>query len=118
MKTIFVVDDNATNLVMAKSALNCAYNTFTMLSAAKMLSLTKKIMPDLILLDLEMPEMNGFEALSILKSDEKLKIIPVAFLTSRHDAESKRRAFEMGAIDFIHKPFSPPALINRIEAHI
>jgi len=118
MKTIFIVDDNATNLVTAKNVLDGIYKTYAMPSAEKMFQLLGKITPNLILLDVEMPEMNGFEALLALKSDEKLSNIPVIFLTAKHDAESEKRGLEMGAVDFINKPFSPPVLIKRIEAHI
>jgi len=118
MKVIFIVDDNATNLVTAKNALAGVYKTFALPSAERMFQLLEKITPDLILLDVEMPEMNGFEALSFLKLDEKLKTIPVIFLTAKQDAESEIRGFEMGAVDFINKPFSPPVLIRHIETHI
>jgi len=118
MKTIFIVDDNATNLVMAKNALEDSYKTYALPSAAKMFQLLEKITPDLILLDVEMPEMDGYVALSILKSDEKLKSIPVIFLTAKHDPNSEIRGFVIGAIDFISKPFSPPVLIKRLEMHI
>ncbi|MCL2440712.1 MAG: response regulator [Treponema sp.] len=118
MKTIFIVDDNATNIVTAKNALDGTYKAYAMPSAARMFQMLEKITPDLILLDVEMPEMDGFEALSKLKSDDNLKAIPVIFLTAKHDAESEIRGFEIGAIDFINKPFSPPVLIKRIETHI
>ena len=118
MKIAFIVDDNAAHLVTAKNALADVYKTLALSSAERMFQLLSEITPDLILLDVEMPEMNGFEALSILKSDEKLKTIPVIFLTEKHDAESEMRGFEMGAIDFINKPFSPPVLIRRIQKHI
>jgi len=118
MKTIFIVDDNATNLVTAKDALSNSYKTFALPSALRMFQLLEKITPDLILLDVDMPEMDGFEALSVLKYDEKYKLIPVIFLTAKNDAESEIRGFEIGAIDFINKPFSPPVLIKRIETHI
>jgi len=65
-----------------------------------------------------MPEMDGFETLSILKKDEKYKSIPVIFLTAKVDATTEIQGFELGAIDFIHKPFSPPILIKRIEVHL
>jgi putative two-component system response regulator len=65
-----------------------------------------------------MPEMDGFEAIQILKSDENLKSIPVIFITAREDADTEKRGFELGAVDFIIKPFSPPSLIERIEIHI
>jgi len=118
VKIAFIVDDNAAHLVTAKNALADVYRTLALSSAERMFQLLSEITPDLILLDVEMPEMNGFEALSILKSDEKLKTIPVIFLTEKHDAESEMRGFEMGAIDFINKPFSPPVLIRRIQTHI
>jgi len=118
MKIIFVIDDNETNRVAANNVLNGTYKTFPLPSAERMFMMLEKIVPDLILLDVDMPEMDGFEALSILKSDEKLKDIPVIFLTAKNDAESEIRGFEIGAIDFINKPFSPPVLLKRIEAHI
>lgn len=118
MKTIFIVDDNDTNLMMAKIALDGTYKTFALPSAEKMFKLAEKIIPDLILLDVDMPEMDGFEAMSVLKSDIKLKSIPVVFLTAKHDPDSEIKGFEMGALDFINKPFSPPVLIRRIKTHI
>jgi len=71
-KTIFIVDDNDTNLMAAKTALDGTYKTFALPSAAKMFKLLEKITPDLILLDLDMPETDGFQAMSALKADEKL----------------------------------------------
>jgi len=118
MKTVFIVDDNDTNLMAAKTALDGTYKTFALPSAEKMFKLLEKITPDLILLDLDMPEMDGFQAMSALKSDRKLKSIPVIFLTAKNDAESEIRGFEIGALDFINKPFSAPVLIKRIETHI
>ena len=118
MKTIFVIDDNDTNLLIAKNTLDGAYKTFAMSSASRLFTLSKKIIPDLILLDVDMPEMDGFEAMEALKVDEKLKSVPVIFLTAKNDAETEVRGFEMGAIDFINKPFSPPVLLKRIETHL
>jgi len=118
METIFIVDDCDTNLMAAETALEGKYRTFTMPSAEVMFKLLEKITPDMILMDVEMPEMDGFQAISVLKSDEKLKSIPVIFLTAKHDSESEIHSFEMGAIDFINKPFSTPVLVKRIETHI
>jgi putative two-component system response regulator len=83
-----------------------------------MFKLAEKIMPDLILLDIDMPEMDGFEAMQILKSDGRLNVVPVIFLTAKNDAETEIRGFEMGAIDFINKPFSAPVLLKRLETHL
>jgi putative two-component system response regulator len=118
MKTIFVVDDNATNLVTARQALEGHYKVAPLPSAARMFEMAKKITPDLILLDIAMPEMDGFEALQLLKKDARLRPVPVVFLTSKNDAETEIRGFELGALDFITKPFSPPVLVKRIESHI
>ncbi|GBU26767.1 two-component system response regulator [Treponema sp. R8-4-B8] len=118
MKTIFVVDDSDTNLSMAEEALDRQYRVMTMPSAAKMFSLLGKITPDLILLDIEMPEMDGFEALKRLKSESLWANIPVVFLTGHTDAAVEVHGFEMGAVDFITKPFSAPVLINRIKTHL
>ena len=118
MKTIFIVDDNDTNLMAAKTALDCVYKTYALPSAEKMFKLAEKILPDIILLDIDMPEMDGFQAMKILKSNNQLKSIPVIFLTAKNDAATEIQGFEIGALDFINKPFSPPVLLKRIETHI
>ena len=89
MKTIFIVDDNDTNLMIAKTALDGAYKSFALPSAAKMFKLAEKIIPDLILLDIDMPEMDGFEAMEIMKSDARLKSIPVVFLTAKNELQQR-----------------------------
>ncbi|MCL1819352.1 MAG: response regulator [Oscillospiraceae bacterium] len=116
-KTIFVVDDNDTNLSVAKEALKEHYRVMTLPSAAKMFALLEKIKPDLILLDIEMPEMDGFQALQRLK-DSRNSDIPVIFLTSMTDPAVEARGFEMGVIDFVTKPFSAPVLQNRMKTHL
>jgi len=117
-KTIFVVDDNDINLSIAKEALKGQYRVMSLPSAAKMFSLLGKITPDLILLDIEMPETDGFEALRLLKNSVDWEDIPVVFLTSMTDAEIEARGFEMGVVDFVTKPFSAPVLLNRIKTHL
>ena len=118
MKTIFVVDDNNVNLLSADEALTDDYNVFTMQSASKMFELFNHIIPDLILLDILMPEMDGFEALKLLKSNRAYMDIPVIFLTSRNDSATESLGLEMGAVDFMFKPFSRPVLLNRIKTHL
>jgi putative two-component system response regulator len=118
LKTIFVVDDSDTNLSMAESALEDHYRVMTMPSAAKMFSLLEKIKPDMILLDIEMPQMDGFTALQKLKDSEFWSDIPVMFLTGRTDTEVEVRGFQMGAVDFLTKPFSAPVLLNRMKTHL
>jgi len=118
MKTLFIVDDNIMNLMTAKEALTGHYNVITLSSAGNMFELLKDVQPDLILLDILMPVMNGFEALERLKADPNLTDIPVIFLTSKTDTDTEIRGFELGVIDFIGKPFSKPVLLNRIRAHL
>ena len=114
MKVIFIVDDLDTTLLFVKTALDGHYKTYALPSAQRMFQLAEKIMPDLILLDVDMPVMDGFEAIKLLKADERLKSIPVIFLTGKHDEEYEIKGFELGAIDFITKPFSTPVLLKRI----
>ena len=118
MKTIFVVDDNNVNLLSADKALSKHYKIFTIPSAAGMFELLEDIKPDLILLDIMMPEMDGFDALKLLKSNGRFSDIPVIFLTSRKEATTESLGFEMGVVDFISKPFSEPVLLNRIKTHL
>ena len=118
MKTVFIVDDNDTNLMSAKIALDGTYKTYALPSAIKMFALIEKIMPDLILLDIDMPDMDGFKAMEILQSDNRLKSIPVIFLTALNNPEAELRGLEMGAVDYITKPFSKPVLLKRIDTQI
>ena len=117
MKTIFIVDDSDTNLATAELTLEDYYNVITMPSAVKMFFLLELITPDLILLDIEMPDMNGFDALIRLKNN-KWADIPVIFLTANTDPETEVKGFKIGAVDFVKKPFSPPVLLNRIKTHL
>ncbi|MDR3002139.1 MAG: response regulator [Fibromonadaceae bacterium] len=119
MKIIFVVDDSSVNLAMTKHVLTeGGYRVFTLPSAEKMFSFFSKVMPDLILLDIEMPEMDGFTAIKRLKANEKTVNIPVIFLTVHADADIEYRGLELGAVDFITKPFAAPVLLNRIASHM
>jgi len=118
MNIIFIVDDSPVNLTKAKQALSGSYRVLTLLSAEKMFALIEKITPDLILLDIEMPGMDGFTALQKIKEDPKTKYIPVIFLTAYSDETREAHGLELGAVDFIAKPFSTPVLLNRIAHHL
>jgi putative two-component system response regulator len=117
-KTIFIVDDVATNLSVAEDVLEKHYEVLTFSSARKMFSTLAKIVPDLILLDIEMPEMDGFEMMKCLKAHDVYADIPVIFLTALNDVANEVKGIELGAVDFITKPFSEPVLVNRIERHL
>jgi putative two-component system response regulator len=117
-KTIFLVDDNLTNLTVGKVTLTEHYNVFTLNSGEKLLKMLEKTIPDLILLDIEMPEMNGYDVIKIIKNKNETKHIPVIFLTARNDVEGELEGLSLGAIDYITKPFSPPLLVKHIETHL
>jgi len=118
MKTVFVVDDSDTNLLTVEESLEDHYRVMTIPSAAKMFTFLEKIIPDMILLDIEMPEMNGFEALQRLKSLPSYANIPVIFLTGYLDDAIKARSRELGAADIITKPFAASVLLERIAAYL
>lgn len=115
---ILIVDDNISNLKIAKNVLNNDYDVYSVLSAAKMFDLLERQMPEIILLDIDMPEMNGFEAINILKNRAETRDIPVIFLTGKTDTASELEGLSLGAIDYIFKPFSPALLQKRIEVHL
>ena len=117
-KTIFMVDDNLTNLTVGKNALLGKYKVFTIPSGKKLFEMLDKTTPDMILLDIEMPDMNGYEIIKILKAEPRTAEIPVIFLTARSDSGSELEGLSLGAIDYISKPFSPPLLLKRIEVHM
>jgi class 3 adenylate cyclase/CheY-like chemotaxis protein len=115
---IILVDDNPTNLWAGRNALSGSYDLITVLSAEKMFAALEKRVPALILLDIDMPGMNGYEAIKILKAKEETRGIPVIFLTGKTDASDELAGLSLGAIDYITKPFIPPLLLKRIEVHL
>ena len=117
-KTIFLVDDDITNLTTGADTLSPFYNIFTMNSSVRLFKILEGHAPDLILLDVLMPEMDGYETIKILKDSEKTRNIPVIFLTAQKDEESEVLGLSLGAIDYLYKPFSPPLLLKRIEIHL
>ncbi|MDR0312559.1 MAG: response regulator [Treponema sp.] len=117
-KCIFLVDDNIVNLNTGKNALQDMYTVVTLPSGDKLLFMLKKVRPDLILLDVEMPGMSGYDALKELKANPETADIPVIFLTGKIDAEDELKGLSLGAVDYITKPFSPPLLLKRIELHL
>ncbi|MDR2442327.1 MAG: response regulator [Deltaproteobacteria bacterium] len=111
---IMLVDDNKANLIMGKEMLKEHYEVFPVPSAAKLFEVLKQVNPSLILLDVMMPEMDGYEAIKVLKADNDWNEIPVIFLTSRNDEQSELVGLSLGAIDYVYKPFSGPLLLQRI----
>ena len=110
---IMLVDDNITNLTIGRNILLNEYNVFTIQSGKKLFQMVEKVFPDLILLDIEMPEMSGYEVIRKLKADTKTRTIPVIFLTARSDSSSEVEGLTLGAVDYISKPFSPSRTLGR-----
>jgi len=115
---IIIVDDDSTNLTVGKSTLSDKYDVFTASSGERLFSHLEKVYPDLILLDIRMPEMDGYEVIKRLKDSEKTIDIPVIFLTSRIDPASEIKGLSLGAVDYITKPFSRELLLKRIDLHV
>ena len=113
-KKILLIDDNIVNLKIGMSALKDDFQVFTALSGEKLPFFLEKNIPDLILLDIEMPGMDGFAVFELLKADPRTAEIPVIFLTSSDSIEHEKRCFDMGASDFIRKPYYPPFLRKKI----
>jgi len=118
MQIIFVVDDLETNLVAGKNALADTYNVYTFDSGMRMLKVLEKLTPDLILLDIKMPEMSGYDVIKTLKDNERTANIPVIFLSALTDEEDEDKGLSLGAVDYISKPFDPPILQKRVEVHL
>jgi len=117
-KLILLVDDNIANLKIGSNLLEEKYTVATAPSGAKMFNLLKHNTPAIILLDIDMPEMNGYEAIKLLKTTPETKNIPVIFLTAKSESEDELEGLSLGAIDYITKPFNPALLLKRIEVHL
>jgi len=118
-KLILIVDDTPLNIGVISGALKDSYKTKVATNGEKALALASaEEKPDLILLDIMMPGMDGYEVCSRLKADPTTSEIPVIFLTGQTSAEDETRGFEVGAVDYVHKPFSPAVVKARVRSHI
>ncbi|MCL2208810.1 MAG: response regulator [Treponema sp.] len=115
---IMLVDDNKANLTIGKSILSEYYDVFALPSADKLFEFLKHVIPDLILLDIDMPGMNGYETITLLKADKMYQEIPVIFISAKNSESDQYEGLNLGAIDYITKPFAPPILLKRIENHL
>lgn len=115
---ILVVDDTPTNLSLASSLLKDKYTVKVAINAEKALSIVTGSPPDLILLDVMMPVMDGYEVCRRLKAQPESADIPVIFLTAKSEVEDEELGLSLGAVDYIIKPLSPPILLSRINTHL
>jgi len=114
-KHILMVDDVATNLKCAAEVLGDHYKVSMVKSGKLALQFLDKKIPDLILLDINMSDMDGYETLSHIKRNPEWEDIPVVFLTSDADGESEIKGLKMGAMDYIRKPYEPEVILSRID---
>ncbi|MDR0292957.1 MAG: response regulator [Oscillospiraceae bacterium] len=117
-EVVIIVDDSATNLAMVKNTCSERYDVITIASCTELMKILEIVSPDIILLDIEMPDMSGYDVMRDIKGRAETKHFPVIFLTSRKDPASELEGLTLGAVDYIHKPFSPPLLLKRIEHHL
>ena len=118
-KTLLLVDDTPDNLAHLNALLRGPYKTKIATNGEKALKIAfADNPPDLILLDIMMPEMDGYEVCERLQADDRTREIPVIFLTAKIQMEDEKRGLEIGAVDYITKPISPPILLARIETHL
>ena len=116
--TILVVDDVADNISLLSSILSGEYKVKASNNGKSAVAIARKSPPDLILLDVMMPELDGYEVCRQLKDDPRTKNIPVIFVTALGEAREEQLGFEIGAVDYITKPVSPPIVLARVKTHL
>lgn len=118
-RLILIVDDTPTNVAVISGLLKGAYKTKIATNGEKALAIANGAeKPDLILLDVMMPGMDGYEVCRRLKANPETAEIPVIFLTAKTDAVDEEKGFEVGAVDYIHKPFSGPIVLARVKTQL
>lgn len=118
-RLVLIVDDMAENLqVLAGHLTEAGHEILAANSGPRALALVRNRKPDLILLDIMMPDMDGLEVCRLLKADSDLADIPVIFITARVETDDVLLGFEMGAVDYITKPFKPGELVARVRTHL
>jgi putative two-component system response regulator len=118
MEKILIVDDNLTNLKNTALQLTGLFSVILAKSGKQALHICETQCPDLVLLDIDMPEMDGFETMSQMRNIAQMAGVPVIFLTANHNSESELRALENGAVDFITKPYEKSILLHRVNLHL
>ena len=116
---VLMVDDNPNNIqVLATIMADCGYDLGIAQNAHEVYQFLAENSPELILLDVEMPEIDGYEVCATIKADPRFEDIPVIFLTVKREMEDIVKGFELGAVDYITKPFNRKELISRVRTHI
>ena len=118
LKKILIVDDEPNNLQVLRQILKDYYQLIFAPNGDKALEAASKHLPDLVLLDIMMPGMNGYEVCEKLKTTPFAKEIPVIFVTAMSEVEDEARGFDVGAVDYIQKPVSGPVVLRRVQTHL
>ena len=118
LPTVLVVDDTPDNLHLMSGLLRESYRVKVANQGEKALRIVQEEAPDLILLDIMMPGLDGYEVCRRLKALPKVRDVPVIFLTAKSEIEDETRGFELGAVDYITKPISPPIVMARVHTHL
>jgi len=116
--TLLIIDDDKANLQILTSILNSQYTIYTATNGANGIKIAGKYLPDLILLDIIMPEMDGYQTLAEIKRNEKTKNIPVIFITGLDNEKDEEKGLALDAADYITKPFSTEVVKLRVRNHI
>ncbi|MFZ6862633.1 response regulator [Undibacterium sp. Ji67W] len=116
--TVLVVDDTPINLSLMRDLLQSEYQVKVAPTGARALKIARATPPDLILLDIMMPDMDGYEVCRQLKADELTASIPIIFLTAKNNTEDEQIGFDLGVVDYITKPISPPIIMARVRSHL
>jgi diguanylate cyclase (GGDEF)-like protein len=118
MKKILIVDDYPANIKVLGELLRDEFEVLVATNGLKAVALAREKVPDLILMDVMMPEMDGFRAASMIKNDELTEDIPIIFITAKGETEDIVKGFEVGGQDYITKPFNPQELFARVNTHL
>lgn len=116
--TVLIVDDNSDNLDVLKGVLRPFYKVKAAINGDIALKIAAKSKPDIILLDIMMPTIDGYEVCRRLKADPVLSDVPVIFVTAKSEVEDEKIGFELGAVDYITKPISVPIVLARVKTHL
>jgi len=116
--TVLIVDDTETNIDILLELLSDKYDIMVALDGKSAIDIANEDKIDLILLDIMMPEMDGYEVCKYLKENQDTKDIPVIFITAKTDEDSIEKAYEVGGIDYVTKPFKPRELLARVKTHL
>jgi putative two-component system response regulator len=116
--TVLLVDDEPNNLKVLQQILKDHYELIFAINGEKALAAAKQHLPDIILLDIMMPGMDGYQVCQQLKQDPQTQAIPVIFVTAMSEIEDEVRGFDVGAVDYIQKPVSGPIVLRRVQTHL